>query len=226
MKISYNHIFLTFWLLALFCGIALGDFKDYSNTGVEYKLLKNIRFDALSVSFVEKRKVFVLGELAEASVFKIKTREDADAVDGPADQYNNVHTDVDMVYEFIVGPDGGHRIYDGLIDQIYAISLNAPDKGKEFRELGLFPTADSYLIYKGPAAIPELIWIDDKFVQVNFKYFDSKIRRRDRAENTETFWRDKIRFYSDEKKLRIESVKEGFRDWFLRLYREGKFKKP
>lgn len=226
MNKALKHFLLCFGLIAGFCDISLADLKDYSNIGEEYRVLKNIRFNALNITFAEKRKVIVLGEVFEGFVFKVKTREVAGAVDGPSHQYANVHTDLDIVYEVVVGLDIERKIHDQLIDEIHSLALNPSSGGKEFKEIGLLQYAGPYLLYKGQAKLPDLVWFDGRFVQISFKYFDSKIRRKDRAETTETFWQDKIRFYSGEKKLRVEAVKEGFREQFLKLYDEGKFRKP
>lgn len=209
-------------LFGISCGRVFADFKDYSNTSKDHAILSGIRLDALDVSFVEKRTVEVLGNKVEASVFDIRTVETVSFLDG-VQPYPNVMKDINLYYELIVGEDKTRVVHDNAIEEIRSVFRDSKATSDNLKSIGISIKDASYLLYRGHFKTPDLIWFNEKFFHVRFKRFSE--RRRDRAATTGTFWQKKIRVYSDAGKMPINQTKIEFKEPFLKMFREGKFKK-
>lgn len=218
MKKHFVRLSILFTLSLCSFTVALADHKDYSTRGDKYKILNNIRIDAVSVDFIKTEPIEIFGEVSEVSVFEIRTREVVPFMDH-RNPYNNVMKDLDLYYEMVVGRDEKHRIYDSLIKKI--VVLCSGTNSAKVVEAGLVMTGDKQLIFDGSYKQPDLVWFDDRFVKVKFKRFSE--RRRDRIADTATFWKDKIRFYFENRTIPIEKMKSEFPIEFLKLHRDGKF---
>ena len=202
-------------LLTLTCWTtpALADnFRDFSNTSPDHKILHGILLDARNVDFVEKLPVEVYGKRIEASLFFVRTSQTVPFLAGAT-----VVKDIYGFYDLLVADDPTGHIRDGLIESIY-FSLQGSATWKDF---GFVRGSSSYLVFKGPAKSPELVWTGGKLVQARFRRFNEK--RSDIPADVESFWKEKIRFDLDGTRVQIESPKKTAREQFLQLYRDGLF---
>jgi hypothetical protein len=195
---------------------ALADkFRDFSESSAEHKILKGILLDARNVDFVSKGPIEFYGKPIEASLFFIRTSQSVPFMPGTIQQ-STVLKDIYGFYDLLVAEDNGGRVHDELIDSIHS-SLQRAD----WNEFGFVRGSTSYLVFGGPAKSPELVWIGGKLVQARLRRFSEK--RRDINADAESFWKDKIRFDLDGRRVRIESPKKSTQEQFLRSYQDGLF---
>lgn len=210
-------------IIALFLSsICLAEHKDYSDRGGEYELLKGIRLQAVSVEFKDKCTRHFFGDRLECSVFLVRTREVVPFLDH-ANPYNNVMKDLDFYYEVAVGVDVGSILHNQLIRDING-EIKVLAKKEKITGVGMSGPVDSYLLFKGKAKMPDVVWFDGRFVDVIFKRMSE--RRKDRTSTTESFWKSKIRFYHGDQRIPIEPMERDAIRKFQTDHKHGKFKKP
>jgi hypothetical protein len=134
-----------------------------------------------------------------------------------------VMKDVEIHYELMVGEDRGARIYNHLIDVLAEI-CRLPASERDFARVGLNGTGGNYLIYSGAASMPNYVWYDGRVVVVRFIRISD--RRKDIPFNSETFWKQKIRFYPNGEKLSLSGMQKSFAADFLKRLEAGEFKRP
>ena len=201
--------------LSLSAGLALADnFRDFSESSPEHKILRGIKLDALNVDFIEKRPIDVRGTLVDASVFFVRT---SITVPFFAEQNSNVMKDINGFYDLIVAEDQRRQIHNSLIESIH----DSIARAAAWKDFGFVTGKSSYMVSVGPAKLPELVWIGEKVILARLRRFSEK--RADLNNDVETFWKDKIRFDLDGSRVRIESPKKAIREQFLQLYKDGAF---
>ena len=206
-------------LVMCFTATAAGQLKDHSQRGEEYAILKDIKIAAVKIEFKGTIDVPYVGKNFECSIFAIKTREAVNFIDHGSGS-TNVIKDLDIYYEMLVGRDPDYSIHDRMIENIFTV-LSDP-ANREKADMGFVSGKRSYLLFDGKAKTPDLVWFDQRFVDVSLRRFSE--RRRDRVQDTETFWKDKIRFFSDDTAMPIKAMNEETRNLFLTQYKTGKFK--
>lgn len=217
----FTVIILLLMLTAL-CTSVSAQAKDYSSKGPEFAPLRDIRLSATRVDSVGMQEISVEGYLLKASSFKIATKEPAPFLEGNS-PYNNVIKDIEIQYELLVADDIQYRVHDKLIDVLKEIS-QMPAEQRDFSQVGLIGERGRYLIFSGPVATPNYVWFDGRIVVARFLAMRDK--RRDRALTTESFWKEKIRFFSNGHKVSLEGIKKSFADDFLKRLAAGDFKRP
>lgn len=196
-----------------------GQLKDHSQQSGDFAILKGIKLAAIKIEFTGTREIGFLGKGFQCSTFAVTTREAVNFFDQSTNQYNNVIKDLAVHYELVVGWDTDNEIHDRLIENISS-ALQHPANGDKL-DMGFVGDKHRYLLYDGRAKMPTLVWFDQRFIQVSFKRFGE--RRRDRIKNTETFWKDKIRFYSGDTVLPIKAMNDETRKMFMLHYNENQF---
>ena len=210
------------FLLLIICSsvpATADDFRDFSNSGPEHKILRGIRLDALNVDFVEKRRIDVYGKKVDASFFFVRTSQTVPFLSG-TNPYNNVMKDIYGFYDLVVADDSRLEVHDALISWIYS-SLRMSATWNDF---GFSRGPTSYLVFSGNAKAPQEVWFEGKMVRARLRRFTEK--RSDIKPDVESFWKEKIRFELDGRRVKIENPKKATRDEFLRAYQEGTFARP
>jgi hypothetical protein len=136
--------------------------------------------------------------------------------------YNNVIKDLEMHYELIVAEDRQSRVHNKLIDVLREI-CRLPPQYRDFSRVGLSEVGRNYLVFSGPISMPNYVWFDGRVVIVRFLRIGE--RRKDRLFNTETFWKDKIRFYPKGEKLPLSNLSKLFAADFMKRLEAGEFKR-
>jgi hypothetical protein len=198
---------------------ALAQVKEYSDRGTDFLPLKDIRLGASSLEYVGMQQISVEGQILNAAKYNIVTKDPV-PFEGRVTSYNNVIKDLDMHYELIVAQDVRGLVHDALID-VLRETCSLPTAKRDFSEVGLVGERGKYLIYSGPVSTPRYVWFDGRVVIVRFLRFGEK--RTDRAATTETFWKEKIRFYPAGEKLQLEKPPKSFPQDFLNRYAAGEF---
>jgi hypothetical protein len=214
---------ILFSILLTFSQVTLGGFTDYSKKGGEYEILKDIRLNVDKVNFVEKRKVKVLDEDLDSSVFEVKAYTTIQTVESYSG-IGSVFEDLETEYELIISKDSEYKVHDKLIEKIHKILMDDPKDNFVFSKINLTYRNGKYLIVEGEYAVPNFIWFDGRIVQIKFKRFSDKKKNGLGAE--QGFWEKKIRFYVNDRKFPIEFMMNKFQNEFLQLYKDGKFKRP
>ena len=195
---------------------AAGDFRDFSNLGPEHKILRGIRLDALNVDFVEKRRIDVYGKKVDASFFFVRTSLTVPFLSG-TNPYNNVMKDIYGFYDLVVADDSKLEVHDALISWINS-SLRMSATWNDF---GFVSGSTSYLVFSGKAKGPEEVWFEGKLIRARLRRFTEK--RSDIRADVESFWKEKIRFDLNGRRVKVENPTKSTREEFLRAYQEGKF---
>lgn len=216
-----NFVILSMLLITL-CSIGDAQTKDYSTKGPEFALLHDIRLAAVRVDSAGTHEISVEGHTLEAASFKIVTKEPAPLLDG-YNPYNNVVKDIDLQYELLVAEDKKNVVHDKLIRIIKEI-CELPVGERNFSLVGLVGERGKYLIYSGPAGTPNYVWFDGRVVFVRF--LSMRDKRRDHALTTETFWKEKIRFFANGQKVVLEGVPKSFAADFKNRLANGDFRRP
>jgi hypothetical protein len=196
---------------------AFAQVREYS----EFVPLKDIRLGVSSIEYVGKQQVSVEGHTLTAAKYSIISKDPVPFQAGV--DYNNVVKDLDIHYELLIADDAHNMFHDTLIDILKEI-CDQPTDQRDFSQIGLVGERGRYIIFSGPVSMPKYVWIDSRVVIVRFVRFAE--RRRDRSATTETFWKEKIRFYPDGRKLMLEKPHKSFAPDFLRRYAAGEFTRP
>lgn len=195
--------------------------RDYSKRGGEFEILEGIRLEANKLSFLEKRNVDVEGMSLEASVFQLDTRVTIQTEESPVD-VGSVWEKLEVRYELVVGVDLKNAVHDKLIDDIYQFWLANPRDNSVISDKNVSLNNEAYLIFSG-RYVPKLVWFNGKFVTVKFLEFRNPRKSGLGAE--QSFWEEKIRFYHNNRRSRLEFLVNGLQDEFLRWYEAGKFRR-
>jgi hypothetical protein len=209
-------------LLLFLCANGIAQTKDYSEKGPEFAPLKDIRLTASRVDSIGPHQISVEGFVLDASSYKVATKEPAPFIEGGRG-YNNVIKDIDMQYELLVAEDTGNRVHAKLIAVLTEIS-RLPDAERDFTRVGLVGERGRYLIFSGPVTMPNYVWFDGRVIVV--RWVGMKDKRRDRSPTTETFWKEKIRFFSGGKKVPLEGLSKAFAADFMKRLAAGEFNRP
>jgi hypothetical protein len=213
-------IFLA-WTFLFACS-AFAQVKEYSDRGPDFLPLKDIRLGVATIAYAGRQPVSVEGQILNAAKYNIVTQDSVQFIEGVT-RDSIVLKDLDMYYELLVAEDLQNNVHDNLIDVLKEISAQ-PAARRDFSGVGLVGERGRYLIYSGPASMPKYVWFDGRIVIVRFVRFGE--RRRDRAATTETFWKEKIRFYPAGQKLVLAKLPKSFAEDFLRRLAAGEFVRP
>ncbi|HUR99605.1 MAG TPA: hypothetical protein VMZ26_16185 [Pyrinomonadaceae bacterium] len=200
---------------------AIAQVKEYSDRGPDFAPLKDIRLGVSAISYVGRQQVSVEGHILSAAKYNIISKDPVPFQAGV--DYNNVVKDLDMHYELMIADDARNFIHDTLID-ILKDTCSGPANQIDFSQVGLVGDRGRYLIFSGPVSMPKYVWFDGRVVIARFVRFGDK--RRDRSPTTETFWKEKIRFYPGGRKLVLEKPGKSFAGDFLSRYAAGEFVRP
>ena len=209
-------------LIFAFAFNAIAQVKEYSDRGPDFAPLKGIQLGVSTIEYVGTQQILVEYNILEAKKYRIVTKDVVPFEQG-VNPYNNVLKDLDMHYELLVAGDKGNIIHDTLIDVLKEI-CGLPAAQRDFSEVGLVGEKGRYLIFSGRVSMPNYVWFDGRVVVVRFVRFGE--RRTDRAATTETFWKEKIRFYASGQKLLLIKPARSFAQDFLNRYAAREFIRP
>ncbi len=213
-------IILVWMFLLAFNTIA--QVRDYSDRGPDFRLLKDIRLSVSKLAYSGTQQVSVEGRILTAEKYKIVTKDMVPFEDGVT-PYNNVIKDMDMHYELLIAEDVQNLVHNNLIAVLNEICI-LPEARRDFSQVGLVGELGRYLMFSGPVSIPNYVWFDGRIVIVRFVRLGEK--RRDRPPTTESFWKEKIRFYPAGQKLLLAKPPKSFAQDFLRRQSAGEFVRP
>ncbi len=212
-------LFSTWILLLALCTCGYAQLKDYSSQGRHFSLLKDVRLGVTSIEHTGSQQISIEGFILNVSTFKLITKEPVPfiQVTGP---YNNVVKDIEIHYELMVGEDRENVVHDKLIEVLNEIS-SMPAAERDFSHVGMSGAGKNYLLFSGPASMPNHVWFDGRIFVSRFLRLGEQ--RRDRALNTETFWKGKIGFFSGGKKILPSKVPKSFAADFVKRYANGEY---
>jgi hypothetical protein len=214
------YLIILLWMFLLSSN-ALAQVREYSDRGSDFAPLKDIRLGVSSIEYLGKQQISVEGQTLTAAKYSIISKDPVPFQAGV--DYNNVVKDLDIHYELLIANDVQNIIHDTLIDILKEICGQPADQ-RDFSQIGLVGEQGRYLIFSGPVSMPNYVWLDGRVVVVRFVRFGEK--RRDRSPTTETFWKEKIRFYPGGQKLVLEKPHKSFARDFLQRYATGEFTRP